>query len=249
MAVYKNSVPFGSIVTDGLVLNLDATNRASYPGSGTTWNDTSFYRNNGTLTNGPTFLQERGRGSIVFDGTNDYIITTANSTPALNITSQITLETWIMSIALANVNHGDGLNSKGLSSDFNSGVYETLLIQSGSVNVPFFRMRIGSSTPTYNPTNIPISLNQIYQIVSTYNGNSMRIYVNGVESGTGLAQSGSIETNTQQLTIGVRFNNRGGSGADSFFSGRIYNNKIYNRALSPSEVQQNYNALKSRFGL
>lgn len=248
MAVYKNSVPFGNIVTDGLVLNLDATNINSYPGSGNTWTDTSFYRNNGTLTNGPTFLRERGRGSIVFDGVDDYVITAADSTPALDITSQITLEAWIMSTALANANHGDGLNSKGTSSDGNSGVYEMLLIQSSPVNIPFFRMRIGSSTPTYNPTNIPINLNQIYQIVSTYNGSIMRIYVNGVESGTGLTQSGSIETNTQQLTIGVRFNNRGG-GSDSFFSGRIYNNKIYNKALSAQEVQQNFNALKSRFGL
>ena len=72
MAIYKNSAPFGSIVTDGLVLNLDATNINSYPGSGTTWTDTSGYNNSGTLTNGPTFLRERGRGSIVFDGTDDY---------------------------------------------------------------------------------------------------------------------------------------------------------------------------------
>ena len=76
----------------------------------------------------------------------------------------------------------------------------------------------------------------------------MRIYINGIESGTGLAQTGDIQTNTQQLTTGVRFNARGG-GNDSFFSGRIYNNKIYNRALSASEVLQNYNAYKSRFGL
>jgi hypothetical protein len=236
-----------NIVTDGLVLALDAANTKSYLGSGTTWSDLSGNAYNGTLTNGPTFNSDNG-GSIVFDGTNDYIITTANETPLINITSSITLESWIMSTALANSLHGDGINSKGLSSDNNSGVYETLLVQSGSVNYPYFRMRIGSSTPVYTPRDIPLNLNQIYQFTSTYDGSIMRVYINGIESGTGLAQIGDIQTNTQQLTIGVRFNFRAG-GNDAFFSGRIYNNKIYNRALSASEVLQNYNAIKSRFNL
>jgi hypothetical protein len=237
---------FGSapIVTNGLVLNLDAGNTKSYPRSGTTWNDLSGNNYSGSLVNGPTF----SNNSIVFDGTNDYIITTVNQTPLLDITSSITLESWIMSTALANSSHGVGINSKGLSSDNNSAVYETLLIQSSSVNYPFFRMRIESSTPTYTPNNIPINLNQIYQFTSTYDGSTIRIYINGIESGIGLAQTGSIQTNTQQLTIGVRYLQRGGS-SSSFFSGKIYNTKIYNRALSASEVQQNYNAQKSRFGL
>ena len=59
------------IVTSGLVLALDAADRNSYPGSGTTWTDLSGNANNGTLTNGPTFNSANG-GSIVFDGTNDF---------------------------------------------------------------------------------------------------------------------------------------------------------------------------------
>jgi len=235
------------IVTDGLVLALDAGNVKSYVSGSTTWFDKSGYANNGTLTNGPTFNTGSG-GSIVFDGTDDYVITTFGSTPSLDITSQLTLETWLMSTAIANSFHGDGINSKGLSSDSNSGVYETLIVSSEGINYPFFRMRIGGSTPTYFPTNIPLNLNQIYHFVSTYNGSIMRIYVNGVESGTGLAQTGNIETNIQQLTTGVRYPNRFGN-ADSFFSGRIYSNRIYNRALSASEVQQNFNALRGRFGI
>lgn len=238
---------FSQVVTSGLVLLLDAADRNSYPGSGTVWRDMSGNGNNGTLTNSPTFNSANG-GSIVFDGTDDYVITAAGSTPTLNITSQITLESWITSTALANSLHGDGINSKGTSSDNNSGVYETVLIQSGSINYPFFRMRIGSTTPVYNPKDIPINLNQIYQFVSTYNGNIMRIFINGRESGTGLVQTGNIEANTQQLTVGTRFIFRGG-GNDSFFSGRIYSNKIYNRALSASEILQNYNAQKTRFNL
>jgi hypothetical protein len=241
------SIGGSNVVKSGLVLSLDAANARSYVSGSTTWRDLSGNNNSGSLVNGPTFSSING-GTIVFDGTDDYVITALNVTPTLNITSQITLETWLLSTSLANSSHGDGIMSKGLSSDFNSGVYETLLTQGSGVNTPFFRIRIGASTPTYNPTNIPINLNQIYHVVSTYNGSIMRIYINGLESGTGLSTSGNIETNTEQLTIGVRYIHRGG-GTDSFFSGNIYSNKIYNRALSADEIAQNFNATKARFNL
>jgi len=77
------------IVTDGLVLALDAGNTKSYPGSGTTWTDLSGNGNTGTLTNGPTFDSANG-GSIVFDGTNDYVQVTGSIT----VTSA-TFITWI----------------------------------------------------------------------------------------------------------------------------------------------------------
>ena len=60
------------IVSNGLVLCLDAANKRSYPGTGTTWTDLSGNSNNGTLTNGPTF-SAGNMGSILFDGTNDYV--------------------------------------------------------------------------------------------------------------------------------------------------------------------------------
>jgi len=235
------------IVTDGLVLYLDAANTKSYVSGSTSWNDMSKNTNNGNLINGPTF-SDTNMGSISFDGTDDYFITPTGLTPTLNITSEITLETWFKSTALANVSHGDNLFSKGLSTDLNSGVYELNLANNTTANRPSFRMRIGSSTPLYSPTNILIELNTIYNVVCTYNGSIMRIFVNGVESGSGLSTSGAIQNNTQQLTIGVRYVHRTGI-SDSFFSGNIYISKIYNRALSSSEIIQNYNATKTRFGL
>jgi len=241
------NIDYPAIVTNGLVLNLDAGFTPSYPTTATTWYDVSSGGNNGTLTNGPTF-NSANNGSIVFDGVDDYAVTTQDQTPNLNITSSITLETWLKSTAVANSQHGDGVNSKGLSSDGNTGVYETLIVSSGEINYPFFRMRIVSNTPTYFPTNISLSLNQIYHFVSTYDGSTMRIFINGVEAGTGLSTSGNIETNTQPLCIGVRLVHRN-FGGDSFFSGNIFTNRIYNRALSQSEITQNYNAQKGRFGL
>ena len=234
-------------VTDGLILYLDAANPKSYVSGSSTWTDISKNSNNGTLTNGPTY-SAANNGSILFDGVDDYFITPTGSTPSLNITSQITLETWFKSTSLANNLHGDGLFSKGLSTDGNSAVYELILTNNTTTNIPYFRLRIDSSTLIYNPTNILINLNQIYHIVCTYDGAIMRIFVNGIESGSGLSTSGTIQNNTQQLTIGVRYLARN-IGTDHYFSGNIYLSKIYNRALSATEIQQNYNATKTRFGL
>ena len=82
------------IVTDGLVLALDAGNPKSYPGSGTTWTDLSGNGNNGTLTNGPTYSSANG-GSIVFDGVDDYAEITDSSNNFDLGGIDATLEFWI----------------------------------------------------------------------------------------------------------------------------------------------------------
>ena len=91
------------IVTDGMVLNLDAGTPLSYPGSGTTWTDLSGNGRNGTLTNGPTYNSANG-GSIVFDGSNDYISFNNVTTSSLGLTSSsgATLSCWLK-ITLKNV--------------------------------------------------------------------------------------------------------------------------------------------------
>ncbi len=78
-------------VTDGLVLALDAGNTKSYPGSGTAWTDL-IGSNNGTLTNGPTYNSDNG-GSIVFDGTNDYVTISDDSDFTFG-TGDLTVEAW-----------------------------------------------------------------------------------------------------------------------------------------------------------
>ena len=80
---------YGGIVKDGLILDLDAAKRDSYPSSGTVWNDISGFQNNGTLINGPTFNSSNG-GSIVFDGVDDYV-QCAGSFPL----TSATIITWI----------------------------------------------------------------------------------------------------------------------------------------------------------
>ena len=89
------------IVTDGLVLCLDAANKRSYPGTGTTWTDLKG-ENNGTLTNGPTF-DSSNKGSIVFDGTNDYI--NCGNGSEFSITEQITLICWMKKTSNSGYHH------------------------------------------------------------------------------------------------------------------------------------------------
>jgi len=82
------------VVQDGLVLNLDASKFYSYSRSGTTWTDLSGNGNNGTLVNGPTFSSANG-GSIVFDGSNDYM--TSSFTFTAN--QAMTISGWLYSTA------------------------------------------------------------------------------------------------------------------------------------------------------
>ena len=99
------------IVTDGLVLCLDAGNVRSYPRSGTSWNDLSGNSNNGTLINGPTFSSNNG-GSIVFDAVNDYV-----NVGNMGITIQTyTVLGWIYKTTTF-VNNGAAIISGGYGGD------------------------------------------------------------------------------------------------------------------------------------
>jgi hypothetical protein len=240
MAIYKNSAPFGSIVTDGLVLNLDATNINSYPGSGTTWTDTSGYNNSGTLTNGPTFLRERGRGSIVFDGVDDYV----SRNQALDTGQNFTVSSWIYPTLLGTTRRAIVGNSYNYSSR-NGWFFST----AGFGNNNTFFLSIGTDSAYRVAAANTLSLNMWQYITGVVadGGQTITLYLNGnsTNSATSNTNSGTITYTSNQFNIGVRFV---GSTLDPY-TGNIAITQIYNRALSQQEVQQNFNALKSRFGL
>jgi hypothetical protein len=225
------------IVTDGLVLCLDAANVKSYPGSGTSINDLSGNGNNGTLVNGPTFDSGNG-GSIVFDGSNDQV--DINHSTSLNITGKnISLSVWLKATALANSLHGAGIIVKG--SGQNDGVYEIILTQTLSKNYTFFRM-LGMAN--HRPALVPIELNMIYNIFCVYNNGTMFNYVNGIQEGTGSFRDVNLSTSSQLLRVGNRVVTNAAP-----FSGNIFNVSVYNRALSPAEIRQNFNATRGRYGI
>ena len=226
------------IVTNGLVLALDAADKNSYSGTGTTWTDVSGNNNTGTLTNGPTFSQANG-GAIVFDGTDDYV-NVANAS-SLNPSNGISVSVWVKFTSTIN-NTRQMLVEKHTSPG--SGWWFA------GQNNKIVWLIVGTSggekyIDLTNNTSIISGI--IYNIVGTYDvtGSTLKLYVNGSNDGGTIIGGGSgLSSSSNPLIIGKQHN--WGNGPSSI---TMFNTSLYNRALSADEVLQNYNATKSRFGL
>jgi hypothetical protein len=220
------------IVRDSsLVLELDAADRNSYVSGSTTWRDLTANSFTGSLINDPTFSSSSG-GSIMFDGTNDSV--NLGNPNSLNITGSLTLSSWIR---MTSWNNYPGVISKGYDT---TGGYSVHIRDNYSI-----WFEIYSSTDVrqqYNPTNLTISLNSWFNVVCTYDQTQMQVYINGKVVGDGKLVSGLIKSTSSNVIIG-------NLPSYGFFNGLISNTQIYNRDLSPQEILQNYNALKSRFNL
>ena len=220
-----------NIVTDGLVLALDAANVKSYPGSGTTWRDLSGNGYNGTLVNSPTFDSGNG-GSLVFDGTNDSISINNNNLYDL----QLTIVQWVNVTGFNRVSHffsKDEFPAYWASTEGSGGTLY-FYIRDDDTSAYVGRRVINSDG---------ILDSGILMLTVTYNGGIDSDSVSFYKNGSLLSTSNySFPTfteprqNTSDIQIG-------------FFEGAIFNTIVYNRALSSTEVLQNYNATKSRFNL
>ena len=211
-----------SYVTDGLILDLDAAIPISYPGTGTTWTDLSGNNNNGTLINGVGYTSSDG-GSLIFDGVNDYVLTPVNidANPS-------SVGAWFN----ASITSG----ARGIALTDNGGWDKGFEINNG-----FFSIHIGNNLQS---TGVSAAANTWYFGFLTYTSSSMSFYVNGVNVWNGGAPGA---TSGSTVEIG-RANYPGGVGS-RLFQGSIAQVQIYNRALSPEEVQQNFNVFKRRYGL
>ena len=213
------------IVTNGLVLCLDAGSRKSYGGTGNVWRDLAG-SNNGTLTNGPTFSSANG-GSIVFDGTND-AISLSNITP----TSGASFCAWI-NINGYNSNYGTIFANW---SDVGGGTaywIGTLSNQSTTIQVFFNGSLISDITS--------LSLNTWMLLTISHTGSICKGYINAIER---FSLSSTLITSTNNTSIGYDITR-----TNYPFKGNISQASIYNRALTPAEIQQNYNATKGRYKL
>ena len=219
------------IVTDGLVLYLDAANTKSYVSGSTIWNDLSRSGNNGTLTNGPTFNSANG-GSIVFDGSNDYVKPPSSSTLQL---TNFTLSSWVR-INVQNIQQFIVDTSTSVS---NGSGYSYRINSDNKI-----RFWAYDANNNLNSNTI-ISPNIWYNILVTYNNTTklQSIYINGVFDISNTHTNTFVVSNLTNLQIGSS------SILGGYLNGRISQTSIYNRDLSASEILQNYNATKSRFGL
>jgi hypothetical protein len=226
------------LVQNGLVLALDAADKNSYVGSGTTWTDLSGNGNNGTLTNGPTFSSVNS-GVIVFDGVDDYINCGNNS--SLKLTGDITIDTWIYISAnpsdwvrICGIGSSDGGSSNRIYGLWYNGT-------NASVTRNLLWQRYSPLAQIY-PTSVILALNTWYYVSVTTNGSLHTLYLNGLSIDT-TTSAGPWTTNTvDNVTIGY-------AGFHTYHTGRISLTRIYNRALTATEVLQNYNITKTRFGL
>ena len=239
------------IVTDGLVLALDAGNVKSYPGSGTTWYDKSGNGNNGTLTNGPTFSSDGG-GSIVFDGVDDYITVPYNSAfEFCNSTNDLpfSFNVWCYinslttSFALFNKgDNGNGSYESYAASILTSGIFRFSLYDGSGPN----QSRINSVLTI--PTGSWVNLSGTY--TGTGGNTGIAFYINGVQQSITTDSIGTYTRMRPQSTtlfLGSFGNTGTFKSIDS--NGRYASFTFYNQALSSSEILQNYNATKGRFGL
>jgi len=244
-------------VTNGLVLCLDAANKRSYPGTGTVWTDLSGRGNNGTLTNGPTFNSGNG-GSIVFDGSNDYVkVGNPESLQFNNATfSYGCWFYWTNTNTYATLmGKRDGSNNVNVPGGSNYNQYNMTISESmccgpaGKKLGGYISCDGGSVQGGSLIANLPNNTGWIHAFI-TINTTEQKLYLNGVLS----------STTTQNFT-GKTFKIVGRSfyvgAVGGEFEGSIinpFNNKIssvqvYNRTLSASEVLQNYNATRGRFGI
>jgi predicted outer membrane repeat protein len=228
------------IVSNGLVLCLDAANKNSYRGTGTTWTDLSGNNNTGTLTNGPTF-SAGNMGSILFDGTNDYVDTVNTGTTFQFANVTFTVSLWIKTTSST----GGIIISKGATASTAGWLFQ--FDSSGTVSGT---TKGSDGINTYNRSSTATVNNNTWRnIVSVYTtntttlgSNTTSIYIDGVLSnGTGTLGGAVYATTTDTIQIGRR-------PTGAYWSGSVSNIQIYNRALSATEILQNYNATKSRFG-
>lgn len=204
------------IVTNGLTMYLDAFNKNSYRGTGSTLFDLTGNGNNATLINAPTYRGNR----IYMNGVDEYAEVTAN------ITTSRTVD-----IVYKLYNPGTGWGPLWRVEDWRERIFPSTI-------------NLIASSVTYYYLNGPDSGTSIINIVYSYNGTSIKSYKNGV-----IQSTATMDSNMNTGLYTYRFGNQSGGSTNAYVEMDLYSVKFYNRQLTDTEVLQNYNATKSRFGL
>jgi hypothetical protein len=218
----------GSVVTTGLQLYLDAGNASSYPGSGTTWTDLTVNGRNGTLTNGPTYSATNG-GSIVFDGSNDFV----QCTGSLTVTAA-TFVTWIRR-------------------NGNQGQYDGILFSRGTTTTTGMDFQVSNQLGyTWNDAGNTYGW-QSGLVIPDLTWCMVAISVTSTAATAYLCQTSGITTSTNTVSHGSSLIDDIKIARDEFstryFTGNIAIAQLYNIALSAEQIAQNFAADRARFGV
>jgi hypothetical protein len=223
---------YDSIVTSGLQLYLDANNSASYPGTGTTWFDLSGQNNNVVMQNSSNISYTASGGSYFTLASNGYFnratttgIPTGSSAYTMSVWVQWSSGTWPVSGGMIGIGNSITTN---LTNQFRT------VNTNGLVNY-WYGNDLGA-TSSVSPAS------QWFNAVAQWDGTTRKIWVNGTQ----VASAGATGLNVSSSLLQIGATNVGGSEP---LQGRIGQALIYNRALSSTEIQQNYNVTKTRYGL
>lgn len=212
------------IITDGLILNLDSGFYPSYPRSGTTWYDLSYNSYNGSFVNGPVYSSLNG-GCIIFDGSNDYITVNSGSNILSNV--NYTKIAWFYVTNFATSNNIISSSGGGQHAFWLAGGNKLQAGHNGNWST------IVSTTT--------LSLNTWYFGAVTFDTTTgWNLYLNGSLESTSI--NSSTFTGTGDISVGSFWQSNN-------FTGRISISQVYNRVLRSTEILQNFNAQKGRFGL
>lgn len=212
-----------SVVMDGLVFHIDTANPRSYAGSGLTINGLASGIG-ATLINGVGFTSVNS-GSFVFDGTNDYI--NIPRTGLVYGSGPKTLMAWAKLSSYVDGVQVIASYGSGPNATFFISVYR-LTGQSGGYNNDLF----GGT----------VTLNTWFHICNVYDGTTAYLYFNGALMTSG-AKPWNVTSTTYDGKIGAQIE------PQQYFNGNISQVQLYNRALSPQEIQQNYAAIRGRYGI
>ena len=226
------------IISNGLVLYLDAANNKSYPGSGTSWNDLSGNGRNLTLTNGPTF-NASNIGTLVFDGTNDYAILNPVTTFSIYCISM-----WIKPTTIINSASASKVLIQFKSS---TAKYISFGDTTGRVTNEYITIvqEPGDKRTAVNDGG-SLSAGTWYNIVFNYESSQYNIYINNTLKSTTI---GSSTGNVPLITDPDFIYLNSYEGTSGYLDSSLSMCMIYNRTLSASEILQNYNITRKRYGL
>ena len=246
-----------SIVTSGLVLCLDAANRKSYSDTGTTWSDLSGTDNNFTIVNSPIYSSNE----FILNGSTQYFSISAASGFFISSTNNFyadvgyawSISVWFKfpvsptSVRDATVNGGNCSycmfgNSGGIGGAETLSLFVSGISGTSAGLHPYYCM-VGVRGSKTQLSDSSVNTTTWNNVVVTWNGSVGRGYFNGVDKG-----ALNIGANGMQVS-GYTIGSTGGGASGHLFEGSLSQTFVYSRSLTDAEVLQNYNTIKSRFGL
>ena len=259
LGIVKSTISMTSryppIISAGLVYHLDAGNTASYPGSGSTWTDLTGSGIAATLVGSPTYSSANG-GSLLFDGSTQYAKTASSIASISGTGTSWTIEAFIYYNA---TNTGGGpciftnyyttgnLNIPQMLGAISPGANVSGVSNPAVLQVGYYVRNGGLSSFYVTPEQTPLTSGNWYHIVGTFDRTNLKLYINNVLNNTTASTTGTLLANTAGYRIMTTWNTS--NNPAGFWGGNLAVLRIYNTALSLTDISQNYSSQSARFGL